>query len=565
MGAADSVLMEVLGGKGSAKGSSAFHHASGHAKAVHHASGHAKAVHQSSGKLKAVHKVNKEVHNYVVHHSSGVKKASKKAAKHHHAAKKAKKAKKAAKKAKKAAKKAKKAAKKAKKHPTPKAKKAAKKAKHAKKKAHKAAKKASKLAWVAQAHGKRKNGHPLMAMTCVERKQEALQTLLNYRAAQRLKLAAKQFHVQDAAASWRVGQWHKRYIHASSDYAFFCEQSNSEMSKIEHAIRVKQANQSKKAALAGLRAAQRRKRAAEGKKKRELAQKHAAERSRTREHALKEKIRKAAIKARQDRLRTYPQASKGLVGFVADALTGKRIAGALIKAKCPFNTYHTTSGATKSTLGKYSLKKGATGPVGYRCIVSFKKKGYTSLQLSVMIQRGDTKALFRHALMMPNGKGTSQPFRIVLQYGAAPADLDAHLIAMGSHPVDVSEHRQHSTSLTYTRRGMSKTYPFVTMDKTCNTGYGPETLTIHRVQPIKYGYYVHNYDHHFTNNHVFHRSDARVFVYQHGKMTNRFTIRTAEGAPTQFWKVFNIDCTNKGKGCAVHSVHKFVNAEPIKP
>merc|ERR1712159_374443 len=44
-------------------------------------------------------------------------------------------------------------------------------------------------------------------MTCIQRKQEALRTLMNYNAAKTLGAAATEFAVEDTASKWRLKQW----------------------------------------------------------------------------------------------------------------------------------------------------------------------------------------------------------------------------------------------------------------------------------------------------------------------------------------------------------------------
>merc|ERR1712196_329049 len=413
-----------------------------------------------------------------------------------------------------------------------------------------------------------KKGGPVFAMPCVQRKQEALRTLMNYRAAETLRSAANSFHVQDTKAEWRVDEWHKRYIAAASSYAFFCEQSMDENAQVTKTIRAKQGLEAQKAALSGLQEATRQHRERVTKataKAREVKEKQDAH---THEVEQKELIKQMAEKARLERLRSYPQSSQDLLGFVAEAHTGKGLSGVKISSQCPFGTMSTEQQEeVTGQFSKYLIKNGIAGPEGYRCYVSYEKDGFIPLQFRVLIQRGDTQGIFRHAVLMPK-LPKPPPIRIVLQYGSLPADIDAHLqVYADSHhdKWDIAAHRGEDTGFTYSQDGSATEFPFVTMPAKVNSGYGPQTHTI--VQPVvgTYGYYVKNFDHHFTSNLKSHDSDARVFVYQGNKLTHRFAIRNAHGEPSKIWQVFSIKCTKPEKdiSCAVAPIGSFVKEMPV--
>lgn len=274
------------------------------------------------------------------------------------------------------------------------------------------------------------------------------------------------------------------------------------------------------------------------------------------------------------RLRSYPQIKIDLEGFVADAETGQGIGGALVEVKCPLKTFKGRSGKYGSaTFSKFLIKRGISGPNGYRCYARFSKPGYIPLRYDVVIQRTETQALFRTGMLLPKKKF---PFRVVLQYGDSPADIDAHLFIQKASPVtkkpvNIGEHYEGSTKFSYDTSGSKDAYPFATMDSKCNKGYGPETHTIHKIQATKYGYYVTNFDHHISSNEAFHASGARVFLYQGDKLTHSFAIRNAQGALSRWWQVFTIDCTlkppagTKGPVCKVVPIGTFVKEQPDEP
>merc|ERR1712072_566820 len=284
-----------------------------------------------------------------------------------------------------------------------------------------------------------------IAMTCIQRKQVSLSTLMNYNAAKTLRDASLEFSVEDTASKWRINEWHKRYVAAAAEYAFFCEQSQSAVSKITATVRRQEANEAKKAALKGLQQATQRRDERRVKFHSERSKKKLDHDTRAKEEKQKKLIQETAQKARLVRLRSYPQDSLDFEGFVADAETGQGVGSALIEVKCPFKTYKGRSGeGGKKTFAKYLIRHAITGPDGYRCYATFSKRGYIPLKYDLVIGKHDTPALFRTAMLRPQRSSSHVPFRVVLQYGNQPADIDAHLIMQASptthKPVNVGEH-----------------------------------------------------------------------------------------------------------------------------
>jgi hypothetical protein len=412
---------------------------------------------------------------------------------------------------------------------------------------------------------------PIYAMTCVQRKQEALRTLMNFKAAKKLKRAAKKFNVQDTKADWRMKQWHERYIAAASNYAFFCEQSTDENNRVSKTIHEKMGLEAQKAALRGLQDATYKKKEKEAKTRAKTKEKNTKDQAAAHEKKQKDLITKMADEARVERLHSLPQTSLDLMGFVADAMSGKGVIGVKIDSACPFATYSATTTELEQASGfsKYTIKKGVSGPKGYRCYLTYKKDGYIPLRYRILIAEKETQAIFRHSVLMPI-RAKPPSYRIVLQYSNTPADIDAHLQvynAGGSGLYDVSGHKGSQPGFSYTTVGAAEKYPFVTLDQNINDGYGPETHTIHTAQVGKYSYYVKNQDYHFTDNLQFHDSGARVFLYEGNELKHRFAIRNAVGNPTQFWQVFTLACTQPADQvtCKVEPLGAFVKEMPIRP
>jgi len=413
---------------------------------------------------------------------------------------------------------------------------------------------------------------PIFAMTCVQRKQEALRTLTNYNAAKTLQHAASRFGVEDTKAGWRVGEWHTRYISAASNYAFFCEQSEEENNKVKTTIHRKEGLEAQKAALRGLQDASYKTKEAESKARAKAKEAKVKKDDHDHEVAQKKLIKMMADKARLERLRNYPQASVDLLGFVADSSSGKGISGVSIKSKCPFDDFSTASLPMELTqegtqLAKYLIPKGISGPEGYRCYLTFDKDGYIPLRFRILIQKEKTQGMFRHAVLAPL-LPKPPAYRVVFQYGAQPAHLDAHLqvYAEGQSIVDISGHRGDNPDVKYSKMGSSDGFPFATMDVNVNEGYGPQQHTIHEPQVGSYGYYVKNYDHHYTSNTKFQDSDARVMLYEGNVLKHRYAIRNAQGSLQKFWQVFSLKCTKPVDKveCEVHAIGAFVKKMPLR-
>jgi len=406
------------------------------------------------------------------------------------------------------------------------------------------------------------------AMTCVQRKEEALRTLMNYKASKTLKTAAKDFNVVDTKADWRLKQWHKRYIAAAASYAFFCEQSTLENDRVSKTMHEKEGLEAEKAALRGLQDATHKRKEKEAKDRFKAKESNTKKQAAAHEDKEKKLIKMMADEARLERLRSLSQSTRDLVGFVADASTGKGIPGVDILSACPFKTYSASTQDIAKTTGfsEYTMKSGVSGPEGYRCYLSYKKDGYIPLRYRILIVAEETQAVFRHSVLMPL-LPTPPPYRIVLQYGTTPADIDAHLqvFPSGLGAFDISGHRGSSTDFTYSDKGSASALPFSTLDININNGYGPQTHTIHEAQVGTYGYYVKNQDHHYTDNNKFHDSDARVFVYEGNTLKHRFAIRNAQGTPKKYWQVFQLTCTKPSGSvtCAVNNFAAFVNDMPV--
>ena len=86
--------------------------------------------------------------------------------------------------------------------------------------------------------------------------------------------------------------------------------------------------------------------------------------------------------------------------------------------------------------------------------------------------------------------GANEAFRIVLEWGENPSDLDSHLwTPTGAH-------------IYYVTRGSLNSAPFVNLDVDDVTSYGPETVTIRTLEAGTYTYVLGEWGRHDTSSSV---------------------------------------------------------------
>jgi tetratricopeptide (TPR) repeat protein len=132
--------------------------------------------------------------------------------------------------------------------------------------------------------------------------------------------------------------------------------------------------------------------------------------------------------------------------------------------------------------------------------------------------------------------------RIVLNWGAEPADLDAHIVYPGNHIF-----------------WNAKTGRQANLDVDDRDSYGPETITIDKKQfGEKYVYAVHDYtDLYATTTERLSKSQAKVFVYIGQTLVRSYYVPV--GKHGNLWVVFAID----GQG-EFHDINAVVGA-PVPP
>lgn len=159
-----------------------------------------------------------------------------------------------------------------------------------------------------------------------------------------------------------------------------------------------------------------------------------------------------------------------------------------------------------------------------------KKEGYSNL----VVKCPCSGLAYAMSPKMDNLDG----MRIVLNWGANPADLDAHLAFPNNH-VFYNE----------------KVGDDANLDVDHTDGFGPETITIETKKPgVKYLYAVHNFSEgdQKGSSSISTISDAKVFVYVGSSLVRTFT--PPKGRIGNTWVVFGI-----GDNGEFYDINKFAD------
>jgi hypothetical protein len=402
---------------------------------------------------------------------------------------------------------------------------------------------------------------------CVQRKDETQQLLEAYQAARLVHLDSPEYGVEDETTSQLVHAWETQYKEAQAEYDFYCTQTTADLDEIAAAVHKKEVVAVQNAAQAGLIAAQatikhKRLMAAKAHEKAEKLKEQEERALKLRKKSAREKTDKIADEAitkNTERLRRLPQITRSLYGKVRDGATGKAVQDAAIKSTCLFTVH---DGHSREN-GKFTIGNGVSGPSGRQCNVEISKPGYTTATFPITVMKGDTDALYRESMLLPEIT-SDQTFRFVLQYGASPPNLDAHVLVPmpDATYLDIGENPllPDSTSLKYGSSGSKEALPFATMDHTAHR-FGPETASVHNVNDGVYHFMVANAAQSFTTADEFHSSTARAFLYQGNKLLSTVAIDTATGPASQLWSVYTLSCL-RGV-CSLKIANKFLGESPI--
>lgn len=117
--------------------------------------------------------------------------------------------------------------------------------------------------------------------------------------------------------------------------------------------------------------------------------------------------------------------------------------------------------------------------------------------------------------------------RVVLDWGAGPPDLDAHLVKTGSYHISYHDMKALED-------GSAQ------LDRDAMTGYGPETITVREIDGSgNYEYFVQDYTNTASakSNALMH-SNAIVKVFGEGRVLKQYNVPDTQKGTV--WKVFEI-------------------------
>ncbi|MDR1910831.1 MAG: hypothetical protein LBQ52_00585 [Helicobacteraceae bacterium] len=201
---------------------------------------------------------------------------------------------------------------------------------------------------------------------------------------------------------------------------------------------------------------------------------------------------------------------------VLDAtIKDKRVSGATVILQ---QTGETSLQTTTNAQGKATINSPKN--IDANAILIVKKDGFSDLVVKCPCD-GLTYAL---SPVMKSLDG----LRIVLSWGAAPKDLDSHLV-------------YSDKQIYFNTKGSGSAY----LDVDDVDSYGPETITIQKLAPNEtYIYTVHNFsDSDKANNGALSKSGAKVFVYAGQSLVKTYNVpRNITG---NVWTVFKIDANGQ--------------------
>lgn len=155
--------------------------------------------------------------------------------------------------------------------------------------------------------------------------------------------------------------------------------------------------------------------------------------------------------------------------------------------------------------------------------VHFEKEGFITSDFTIEVIAGTL--FFNRFSVSP--ELDLKEVRVVLDWDAAPKDLDAHFIKKNGYHISY-----RNTKILLDGRGE--------LDRDDMNGYGPETITVRDIDDLgTYSFKVHDYSNRNNNsNRSLAKSKAAVKVYAEGKLLYQFQVpSTGVGC---YWEVFKI-------------------------
>ncbi|MEW5814397.1 MAG: carboxypeptidase regulatory-like domain-containing protein [Spirochaetota bacterium] len=221
-------------------------------------------------------------------------------------------------------------------------------------------------------------------------------------------------------------------------------------------------------------------------------------------------------------INTIQRRNRAVSGYVVDAVTGKAIPGTEVVVRDQLDG--SLVGKTKTDNSGFY---GFYSPEG-RFSVEFSRDGYFGLKKNYQFVLNQFPLEINAALSPPL---TEMQYRFVLAWGRNPKDLDAHMLGpdpQGSGPFHISF------------RVMKAFQNRHFLDRDDTESYGPETITLNKLDPGVYTYCVHDYtnkDRSKTRKLSY--SEAVVRVYRQDGFITEITVPVKKEG--NLWRVLQID------------------------
>ena len=212
-------------------------------------------------------------------------------------------------------------------------------------------------------------------------------------------------------------------------------------------------------------------------------------------------------------------------GTIVDALTGLPVNGALVLFLSGWNASSAASAAGQCVTdasGYYSI---SLPPGYYTAVIS--RSGYIASSLNTSVFSGENTLL--NGAISPCQ--SEKQLRIVLTWGADPADLDSHLNGVLSDGKTFHVYYQNTAA-------RSGGVTVCTLDHDDTTSYGPETVTLYVPSSGVFRYSVHNYTYRkdVSGNNLA-NSGALAVVYRGNTLVAVFPVPNKYGS---VWNVFEV-------------------------
>jgi hypothetical protein len=143
--------------------------------------------------------------------------------------------------------------------------------------------------------------------------------------------------------------------------------------------------------------------------------------------------------------------------------------------------------------------------------------------------------------------------QITLTWGENPRDLDSHLAAKPTSGSTFHVYWEDKGSLTSS--------PYANLDTDERYSFGPEVVSISKLQPGTYRYSVR----HYAGDGQISTSNAEVNIVIPGVGIYKYTPPGTQATGTDIWRVFDLVIDSTGKVAAVNTINDYVTGEDDSP